>query len=1078
MRGVTDCSRCGTPNPDGSRFCNNCGASLVTRVVVQERRVVTALFADLARSTSLGESLDPEVVRGLVGEFFDLSRREIERRGGAVEKFSGDAVMAVFGLPQAHEDDPERAVRAALAIRDGLATIAASAQERHGINVQARVGIESGEVVVGDPFGGATMATGDAMNLAARLEQQAEPGDVVIGAAAYDAVRDLVEAEPLGELELRGHDSTLRGWRVTAVATDVGRPRGVPGLQAPLTGRDEELAMLMDAARRASNEKKAVLFTILGVPGVGKSRLVRETADRLTSEGWSVVSGRCLPYGEGITYWAAAEMVRALGGVDADLGPEEAHARLDALAPDADVAQRLRMVIGAADDEQRGEGSDREIAWGFRRLVEHLGATRGPLMLVFEDIHWAEPPLLDLIEYVATWTRDAAVLVVCPSRPELMDTRPAWGAGKMEASRILLEPLTEEESRTLLGALLTVDDLPAELRQRVLDRAEGNPLFVEEVVRMLIEEGLVERSGDRWLARREAAEVRVPDSVEALIRARLDILPVSERAVLQAASVVGRVFQRSAVTALVPAGESGPTIERHLENAILRDLITEERAPDEPTFRFRHILIRDVAYATLPKARRAELHHAVADWLRAWAGERLDEFVEIEAYHLEQAVMLRRELQGTTDSVERDQAITALERSGQRALNRDDARAARAFAERALALDPPPGEHRMEIETLKMDALQRLGEFRLAGEIGARLEGEAAAVDRKDLQGRAILAKAGNLWVGLESANADAALSELRRARELLVEAGDARYLVDVLEMIGYGGWWHGHMEESSESWEEMRRIAHQNSWLSREAEALTLLSRIPLYTNDLETAGRLLDEAYELAVRGPSRLARAHVEKALAIRVEWSGSRGGGDANAEAFERLESAAAVFEEFGDRAEVNVALVHMGDIRRRQGRLEEALAYYERGLENVMDHAGYRPETGRRLAQVLVQLGQIERAAEIAEEAVSIVAPDDVFTVASSAMALGQVREAQGRLDEAEGLLRKAVEIVEATDYTPIEMHMALAAFLFRRGRMDEARRSAELALESARRLGPNSPVIRSMEEQIAAAEAEAAHPKT
>ncbi|HUG47850.1 MAG TPA: AAA family ATPase, partial [Candidatus Limnocylindria bacterium] len=642
------CPSCSTENSPGARFCSNCGTALAGHVGIHERRVVTALFADLARSTSLGEHLDPEIVRGIVGRFFELARTEVERRGGTVEKFSGDAVMAVFGVPLAHEDDPERAVRAALAIRDGVAAIAPDTQQRHGVALQARIGIESGEVVVGDPFAGATMATGDAMNMAARLEQQAEPGEVVLGQAAYEQVRELVTAQPLGELQLRGRDATLAGWRVSEISAEVGRPRGVPGLQAPLTGRDEELNLLLDAARRTRQAGKAGLFTILGVPGVGKSRLVREATARLEAEGWSVVRGRCLPYGEGITYWPVAEMLRALAGITPDMSAAQAHERLRATAPDSDVADRLGLTIGALDPakpSQAAVAGDREIAWGFRRLLEHLTADGSPLVLIFEDIHWAEPPLLDLIEYIVTWARESPLLVICPSRPELLDTRPSWGAGRMEASRIQLEPLSEEESRSLLGALLTVEDLPPALRQRVLDRAEGNPLFVEEVVRMLIEEGVVEQRDGHWYARQEAASVRVPDSVEALIRARLDTLPTPERAVLQAASVVGRIFQRSAVAAISPSGASGP-LERHLEEAVLRDLITEERAPDEPTFRFRHVIIRDVCYATLPKARRSELHMAVADWLRAWASGRIEEFVEIEAHHLEQAVLLRREVEG------------------------------------------------------------------------------------------------------------------------------------------------------------------------------------------------------------------------------------------------------------------------------------------------------------------------------------------------------------------------------------------------------------------------------------------------
>ena len=327
--------------------------------------------------------------------------------------------------------------------------------------------------------------------------------------------------------------------------------------------------MLLEAARRVQQERKAALFTILGVPGVGKSRLVREATSRLAADGWTVVKGRCLPYGEGITYWPVAEILRELAGIDAETSAEAAEAALLAISPAADVAEPLATALGARDASQAATAaSDKEVAWAFRRLVEHMGATRRQV-LIFEDIHWAEPALLDLIEYLVTWTRDAPLLVICPSRPELQDTRPSWGAGRMESARIQLEPLTEVELRSMLSAMLTMDDLPATLRQRVLDRAEGNPLFVEEVVRLLIEEGTVEYRDGHWHAGDEAANVRVPESIEALIRARLDTLPGPERVVLQAASVVGRVFQgqpslRSPPPATAEARAPGPSRGRSL----------------------------------------------------------------------------------------------------------------------------------------------------------------------------------------------------------------------------------------------------------------------------------------------------------------------------------------------------------------------------------------------------------------------------------------------------------------------------------------------------------------------------------
>ena len=444
-------------------------------------------------------------------------------------------------------------------------------------------------------------------------------------------------------------------------------------------------------ARRTRAQRKAVLFTVLGVPGVGKSRLTRELGDLLAADGTLVLRGRCLPYGEGITYWPLNEMLRTLAAITPAMTAAEARERLDQLAGDPAIAERLAFATGLAADSASGEGVDREIAWAFRKLFESRSPDE-PLLLVFEDIHWAEPALLDLIEYLATWLREVPVLLVCLSRPELLDRRPAWGAtGRIESSRIQLEPLGPAESGELLDALLAVNELEPALRQRVLDRAEGNPLYVEEVVRMLIDKGAVVRSEDRWVASGSGSEVAVPESIEALIRARLDTLPTGDRAVLQTASVVGRIFQRSAVAAIADHEE----LDRHLEEAILRDLIVLERSPDpEPTYRFKHILVRDVAYATLPKARRADLHLGAADWLESWAGERVDEFIEILGYHLEQATLLRREVDGAVDDALVARTLAVLMRCSTLSLARHDLRVAEGFARRGLALEPSGSDGR------------------------------------------------------------------------------------------------------------------------------------------------------------------------------------------------------------------------------------------------------------------------------------------------------------------------------------------------------------------------------------------------
>jgi tetratricopeptide (TPR) repeat protein len=635
----------------------------------------------------------------------------------------------------------------------------------------------------------------------------------------------------------------------------------------------------------------------------------------------------------------------------------------------------------------------------------------------------------------------------------------------MEASRISLEPLTEDESRSLLGALLTVEDLPVALRQRILDRAEGNPLFVEEVVRMLIEEGVVEQRGGHWFANQAAANVRVPDNVEALIRARLDTLPAAERVVLQAASVVGRVFQRSAVVALSPAEDSSSPLERHLEDAVLRDLITEERSPDERTFRFRHILIRDVAYATLPKARRAELHLAVATWLRAWAGSRMDEFVEIEAYHLEQAVRLRSEVGARIDPAEREAAVAALAGSARKAHARDDARAVRTFAERGLALEPAAGGARLELEWLQIDALFRLGEGLRAGELAGALEPKAAAAGRVELEGRALIMRALAIWIDPESADRERAIEMLQRARDLLATANDWWYLTMALEYLGYDGWWLGQMDHSETDWQQMRDVARDHGLHDREAQAALHLAGVAGMTGDVDARRRLLTEAHQLAEEGGSRFMLARIERALGSFTSRSDSAELGES------MLQSAYALLDEFGDAEELSNALDFLGEIAYRRGDLPSALDLHQRSLALVREHVGFRPERERRIATVLLEMGEIAQAESNAEDAVSVTAKDDWSTVASTRSVLGTVRAAQGRYQEAEQLLREAADVVAGTEFNGWEEELNLAEFLHRRGRTEEGREWLARARASAGKYGPNSPVLEFVDRRGAEAEA-------
>ncbi len=624
-----------------------------------ERKLATVLFVDLVDSTSLVTGSDPEVVRRRVNQFFETVSACVSLHGGIVEKFAGDAVLAAFGVPQAHEDDALRAARAALAMRHAVVDL----------GLQARIGIEAGELVVEDAE--STFATGEAVNLAARLQQAAMPGEILVGPTAYRLAAGSLVVEDAGPKDLKGLDGPLRAWRVVDMLDGPGRSLGP---RAPLVGRESELELLENTFNRSVRDRRAHLFTIYGEPGVGKSRVAREFLDGV--ERASVLMGRALPYGEGVTYWPLAEMVKAAAGISDDDPLEEAFEKLRECCAEEAVADVLGLAAGLMEALE-GERSPQEIAWAAREVMHGIADVQ-PLILLFEDIHWAEAPLLDLIEHLADFVR-APLLIVCLARPELLEARPGWGGGRVRSTAIELEPLSEDESELLVEKLLaqlagTSGALPAPLPREVLERTEGNPLFVEETIRMIIEAG----SGS------DAAD-RVPDTLQALIAARIDHLPPAAKTLLQRASVVGRVFWSGALEHLSPDVEG---IDSLVEDLLLREFLLREPRSSisgETAYRFKHLLIREVAYAGLPKLARAQHHARFAEWLAERTGE---ELVEIRAYHLDQAVEFLVELEGAAPEELAQQTGEALVKAANRAIAREAYTTARKLAVRALELRP------------------------------------------------------------------------------------------------------------------------------------------------------------------------------------------------------------------------------------------------------------------------------------------------------------------------------------------------------------------------------------------------------
>ena len=598
-------------------------------------------------------------------------RQEIEAEGGTVEKFIGDAVMAAFGVPTSHEDDAARAVHAALAMQRRLGEVNAALGTTYGVALNMRIGINTGDVLAAtDPRPGQPMVTGDVVNVAARLQTAAEPGEVVVSERTARGARGFLMMER-GSLELRGRRRPVRAFTVTGMAG--GSSRGVPYLTAPMVGRRAELDVLETVYARTLGEGRPHVVTVYGDPGVGKSRLVREFLGALSaSEAPPVIlTGRCLPYGDGVTYWPLAEMLKRYAGVtntdsraDAlakiQAATLEVGAAVDGVGQGNPTAAMLAYTAGVQDrDDPVTKLDPQEVKRGlhlaWRVLLSGL-ALGGPVVVVVEDIHWADAALLDLLDELGD-RAIGPVLIICPSRPDLVASRPGWGGGRRNAVAVSLDPLPPTEAERLVGALLTVEDLPRSVHDRILERAEGNPFFLEEILRRLIDSGHIVRVDDRWQAGPGIEKIDIPDSVQAVLAARIDLLDPQDKRVLQAAAVVGRAFWLDPLTLLVGADTDVEASLRRLEERELVLPRVGSSLSGRTEWSFKHILTRDVAYASLPRRGRATAHAVVGHWLERTAGERAGEFGELLAHHFGAAVSLDREAGVEPDEPLREAAL-------------------------------------------------------------------------------------------------------------------------------------------------------------------------------------------------------------------------------------------------------------------------------------------------------------------------------------------------------------------------------------------------------------------------------------
>jgi class 3 adenylate cyclase/tetratricopeptide (TPR) repeat protein len=966
-----------------------------------ERKLATVLFVDLVDSSALVAASDPEIVRRRVTEFFDRVSHSIEAHGGTVEKFAGDAVMAAFGIPQAHEDDAERAVRAALGIIDSM----------RELELEARIGLEAGEVVTDD--GDSTFATGEAVNLAARLQQNAEPGQILVGPAAHRLSLGRVEVEEIGPVDVRGRDEPVWAW--AAVSAD-GRPPARVAV-TPLIGREHELELLQNTFARAVRDRRAHLFTIYGEPGVGKTRLTNEFLASL--EGTTVLPGRCLPYGESITYWPLAEMVKGAADIADDDPLDVAIEKLRQCCPADAVADLLGLATGVLE-AVHGERSQQEIAWAAREWAQLMAQTQ-PLILVFEDIHWAEEPLLELIEHMTDWVRDGSLLILCLSRPELLDIRSDWGGGRVRATSIELEPLGEADSEQLIDALSEVGDISPETRRALLEKTGGNPLFLEEVMLTVAECG------------EEQAAAGIPDTLQALIAARIDRLGPGSKAMLQRASVIGRSFWAGALEHL----SSGESVEETLQDLQLRDLVVQQSRSslsNETGYRFKHVLIRDVAYASLTKSARAGHHARFAQWLGERAG---DELLEIRAHHLDHAASLLADLDGAPPAELAQEAAATLQEAGRRSLAREANQAARNSLLRALELEPT-----LERRYLAAKAAWRLDDLPAVAREMEAVREEAVRTGDRVLEGKAL--------TGI----ADVVLmreADPLRARELAEQAlstledSDPAARFDALRVAWHAAYWVGHLSDAEHYLTEQLTLARTAG--RKDLESIAVLTRADTFWArlELDEARAQLQEARELAEESGTINSRGRVLQSWAkiylLQGHLEQAEKAAQESVQLFSEAGAVWAVARSLNIAAWVSWA---SGNIEKAEKQFRESI----RLLKPIGDRATLC-ESQRGLAELLLERGRAEEAERFALEARETVGPRDATSRATTAASLAMVRAAQGRHENAEELFRAAFDAVAGTDFRQIELEVLerYAPFLRERGREDEANRADERRAE-------------------------------
>ena len=1007
------CPGCGEENPPKFRLCGYCGTALKPAGAVlparELRKTVTIVFCDLKGSTALGEQLDAEALHEVKERYFGAMAAEIVRHGGKIEKYIGDAIMAVFGLPRAREDDALRAVRAAIGMQAALRLVNEELLARYGVTLANRTGVNTGEVVASDDAAAdQKLATGDAVNVAARLEQAAPENQIYLGDVTWQLVRDAVEVEWVEPLELKGKVQRVPAYRLVAAA-------GLDGLvrrhDRPLVGRDAELATLAGLFREVEQGRVTRLVTLIGEAGSGKSRLVHEVIDRMAA-GARVLSGRCLPYGDGITFWPLLMMVREAADIRGSDSPEVARVKLLAAVGDTEVAQRLASAAGLSTASYPLG----EINWAARKFLAGW-ASATPLVAFVDDIHWAEPAFLDLLEHVQQTAVDAPILLLTTARHDLVEARPNWGT-QPGSVRLALRPLSDGAATDVVANLLGSAGLSEEVMQRIVQAAEGNPLYAEQMLSMLIDNGTLQLQARQWVrshgATEIATEIAVPPTIQALLEARLDGLARAERAAVEPASVIGLEFPQSALESLAPEALR-PALAEHLGTLTRKQFIRPAPSPaHDLVYRFHHHLVRETVYNGLLKRARAGLHLEFVRWAdRANADtDRGLEFEEILGYHLEQAHRCLREL-GPLDAqglATGGDAARRLSAAGRRAAARGDRRAAVNLFRRSVAVLEPDDPKRWALLPDLAEAMIGVGDF-----AGARaaLDEAAAAAERtanaRLLASTRLLGMLARLYSGEQQQGwSDETLSVCHAMIPVLEHEGAHNELATAWRLIVLVHGIAGRYSLASEG--VARSITH-----ARLAGNEPLVAR-----NGLMLAIN--------ALNGPMPVAQALLECEQLLGAGLS---------------------------DRQVECKVMCALAQLRAMNGELDTARGLYRRSRAVLRDlgQGVYAASTGIDLARVELQGGDLVAAQhEVQADCDALAAKGETYFLSTMAALLARLVRDQGRDDDALALTKTAEQATAADDMESQALwRMVRAPILARAGDVAQAEELARSAVDLVRR---------------------------